>query len=290
MPNWNPETKTYEEDDDLGVSTIEEITVEVAPPKSEELAVIPPSPKMPEVLYPTHHAVALNSKQLQEANAEVKVFLEAKIVEFDEEIQELEASRALAKSRRWSTQMFWGPIYRATERKSYYVKLLAAVHAGYSIVPNMPCDWFAIRVDRDKPGVRTQTLTADYSFQDYPTVAPREPDLLKVGEGHYEAPTIQSDETRVWAKDASGKQDSLKALKIYNKFDPISFPLAAAHPVVMESTDLAMKQLIFDRIGIVPQSVKPKADPLIIGQIQARHDPEKFVSFLIGWYLDMRTL
>lgn len=73
-------------------------------------------------------------------------------------------------------------------------------------------------------------------------------------------------------------------------FAELEFPLAIAHPVVMDATSHAMALKIFDRIGIVPQSLR-HGDPIVLGQIIRKQGWQtKTASFLIAWYLDVRTL
>jgi hypothetical protein len=79
------------------------------------------------------------------------------------------------------------------------------------------------------------------------------------------------------------------------EFNEAEFPVMAAHPVVMEATARARDMNVFDQIGICPPTRRRgKGDPLIIGQIIETMpkwgEPPKVISFLIAWYLDLRTI
>jgi hypothetical protein len=71
----------------------------------------------------------------------------------------------------------------------------------------------------------------------------------------------------------------------------MEFPLAIAHPLVMDATAAAMALKIFDRIGVVNNRNQSRGDPIVLGQITRKDGySTKTASFLIAWYLDPRTL
>jgi hypothetical protein len=167
-----------------------------------------------------------------------------------------------------------------------------ALEAGYTVVPNMPCDQFVIRVAR-----KNATSFSSYKQDEHHTPSnwqmDRIPDqkeqILPAGEGRYESPTpTVDDESSSHQRD--GKLVHTRFIQVTG-FDAIEFPFAAAVPVVMSATQAAMALKLFDRIGIVPQELKRNMDPIILGQIVRRENGrERVASFLIAWHLDMRTL
>jgi hypothetical protein len=243
---------------------------------------------------PSFHAVAINATAMKEANTEITQFLVAKCNEVDNELAEMTAAYDTARTRKWASSALHNQVNKITKRKVYYDKLLDAVNAGYTLVPNMPCDVFAIRTDRNDPKWFHKTGTSQYG---YSGAAPSVPDekerLLPSDEGTYQNPLVSFTEDRDKVKMPDGKE-LYRVTQRLPEWRDMEFPLAAAHSVVMEATDDAMKKLIFDRIGIVPQETIRRGyrgDPIVLGQIVRRDGySEKVTSFLIAWHLDMRTL
>lgn len=234
-------------------------------------------------------AVALNATEMQGATAQVRAFLEDKIAEIDTELAEMSAAYQVAKSRKWSSQPLANQVSRIRKRKTYYDKLLGAVNAGYTIVPNMPCDVFVIRTNRATPQARELVSSHQYSV---PELADIDPPMLPAGEGHHESPQQRNYVTSFQQPMTDGTQQTRYRRVGVRMYQGIEFPLAVAHPVVMSATDHAMKKLIFDRIGIVPQgTMRRQADPIVLGQIMTKSGYHtKIASFLIAWHLDLRSL
>lgn len=256
---------------------------ELAVPQPSELA-----------MTPSFHAVAVNATEMKEANTQITSFLVAKCDEIDKELAEMTAAYETAKTRKWASSALQNQVRNITKRKVYYDKLLDAVNAGYTIVPNMPCDIFAIRTDRHDPKWFHQTGTSQYSYNGAaPNVKDEKERLLPSGEGEYQNPLVAFTEDRDKVKTAEGKE-LYRVVQRKPEWRDMEFPLAAAHPVVMAAADDAMRNLIFDRIGIVPQGTMRRGyrgDPIVLGQIVRRDGySEKVTSFLIAWHLDVRTL
>jgi hypothetical protein len=242
--------------------------------------------------HPSFHAVAVTATEMQSAKDQIASFLHAKTGEISKELDEMQSALAVAIKRKWAATALKNQVRSITKRKVYYDKLVDAVEAGYVIVPNMPCDIFAIRVSTDSPRTKYQQGMSTAGVRSAaPVVRDEQADSLGSGEGGYTSPIREFEQTVRTEKLEDGKTNYIVSQTIKD-FQDIEFPLAAAHPVVMEAADHAMKKLIFDRIGIVPASPrKLRGDPIIVGQIVRRQGyDEKVVSFLIGWHLDVRTL
>jgi hypothetical protein len=161
--------------------------------------------------------------------------------------------------------------------------------AGYTIVPNMDVDVFAIRVKREKPAALAETETSNYGFHK-PRLNEEVEQRLDVGEGRYVSPKHMITTSKSTTKDEAGKVKEYTMTVTPVAFADLEFPLAVAHSVVMDATGRAMAMKIFDRIGVVPNMVTG-GDPIVLGQITIKQRyTTKRASFLIAWYLDPRTL
>lgn len=236
------------------------------------------------------HAVAVNATEMAESNEQIREYLAAKIRSLNTEREGLSEAGRVAEENGWKSDQLTRSEMRLAKEIVYYGKLLSALDAGYTIVPNMPCDQFAIRVRRKAPSVGTQTNYSDYSSRVRASVPDEVCEVLPAGEGRYESP-VQVVEERTRREKLPDGKIRTTAIAIPTAFDMIEFPFAAAVPVVMTATHAAMALKLFDRIGIVPQQVRRDADPIILGQIILRQNGhERIASFLIAWHLDLRTL
>lgn len=251
-----------------------------------ELAVTSPEAAM----VPSFHAVAVNATEMASQRESIGSFLRAKVSSLALELQEMTAAYDVARTRKWASSALRNQVSKITKTKTYYDKLLVAVDLGMTIVPNMPCDIFAIRVDKAIPRNKYQDGKGSTEWSAAPVVRDEREQHLPAGEGLYVSPVREFEQNKN-ERIVDGKTIVYVSQTI-RAYEDIEFPLAAAHPVVMEAADEAMKALIFDRIGIVPQTGrKLRGDPIILGQIVRRDGyNEKVVSFLIAWHLDVRTL
>jgi hypothetical protein len=239
---------------------------------------------------PSFHAVAINATEMAAQRDSIGTFLRSKVNSLALELQEMTAAYDVARTRKWASSALKNQIRKITSQKTYYDKLLAAVDLGMTIVPNMPCDIFAIRVDKAVPRNKYQSGHGPSEWSAAPVVRDEKEDHLPIGEGLYVSPVREFEQEK--RTEVSDGKTIVHVTQIIQEYKDIEFPLAAAHPVVMEAADAAMKSLIFDRIGIVPQTGrKLRGDPIILGQIVKRDGyNEKVTSFLIAWHLDMRSL
>lgn len=249
------------------------------------IAVVPES-----VPTPSFHAVAVNATEMREANSQIRKFLGEKVAAISQEYTELRAAADIAIKNKWASKALVGQANRAMQKKVYYDKLLAAIDAGFTVVPNMPCDQFAIRVKRispNQPMIEGQKTTGNWVST--PELPDEKEQHLPQGEGRYESP---SQRVHTELKSVFNEKGEVVKSKLAWPVDfaDIEFPLMAAVPVVMTATQAAMALKLFDRIGLVPQSIR-RGDPIVLGQIVRKVGwSEKVTSFLIAWHLDMRTL
>ena len=242
----------------------------------------------------THQAVAMNAQDMMRAQITVRDFLSAKLVGIDAEIAEVQATYEAAVKHKWKSSTFAGQLTRLKAKRLYYGKLLAACEAGYTIVPNMDCDVFAIRVRRQKPSEWDSSSPREYEHN-APRLRPEEEDRLPVGAGRYENPLTTSTTTHDTFTDAESGKLMHTSFRQAAAFCELEFPLCVAQPLIMEATTAAMQLNIFDRIGVVQgrsHTVRQqKGDPIVLGQIRIKEGyGYRTASFLIAWYLDPRTL
>lgn len=242
-------------------------------------------------LKPSFHAIATSALEMQKAKAGIRTWLDEKVKSIEAELIELQEAHDAAVRHKWKSSTFKTQLQRKKQEHLYYGKLVTACDAGYTIVPNMDVSVFAIRVNKDKP------YWSDYgeSYNSFHAASPLIPaqseQRLPVGEGHYVSPEMEVKTQNTKRKNLEGKEVYVVSHGAIG-FEEIAFPLAIAHPIVMDATAQAMSLKIFDRIGIVPAGMrKRRGDPMVLGQITRKVGYEtKIASFLIAWYVDARTL
>lgn len=225
------------------------------------------------------HLVARNPVQMQNAQADLAVWLRAKILEVEIEVQDLTAARDEAVDAGWNAKPLTQQRNKTVRQQEFYSKLLAAVNAGFVIIPDFPVEVFAIRVERSNP--RGGTVSSTWNS---PTPNDEKPDILSVGEGEYVHPVPEA-----WRYDNTRQLgDGKTETRHYTQptgFRDVMFPLRAARVEVMSATKEAMAHKIFDQVAICP--AQRKADPLIIGQVIG---PKATISFIIAWHLNLNEL
>jgi len=255
--------------------------------------VLNPSPA-PAKIVATHQAVAMSAQDMMRAQITVKDFLGAKLVGLDSEIAEVQETYEAAVRHKWKSSTFVGQLQRLRAKRMYYSKLLTACEAGYTIVPNMDCDIFAIRLKRDEPVEWDQSSPREYEHF-APNLRPEEEQRLPVGEGHYENPNTLGKTTHKAIPDAKTGKIMHSYYREATRFCELEFPLTVAQPLIMEATTAAMQMKIFDRIGVVQGRTRTerqaKGDPIVVGQIRLKEGWKyRTATFLLAWYLDPRTL
>lgn len=227
------------------------------------------------------HLVARNPVEMQNAQADLVVWLKNKIVEIGIEYNDLDAAINEAVAAGWGLDALRKQLNKTAKQEEFYRKLLAAVEAGYTIIPDIPVEVFAIRVERAVP--RGGTVSSSHGPQ-YAVPNDEKPDKLAVGQGEYfnPVPEVWRDQRTLERQD---KTTYTQYLASPTAFRDVIFPLRAARVEVMNATKEAMAHKIFDQVAICP--AKRKADPLIIGQVIG---PKQTISFIIAWHLDLNQL
>jgi hypothetical protein len=253
---------------------------EIAVTQSSDLAITP-----------SFHMMATNPTEMANAKEGIRGWLTTKLAAIESERAEVQAAHDSAQAHKWKTSAFKSILRRIDGQYLYYGKLAAACDAGFTLVPNMDVNIFAVRTKRANPKWRGNEGT---SSSGYRSASPRIPDeeeqRLSVGEGNYQSPAQKFTEYN--SKIQKDGKELYHVQQVCDGFEQIEFPLAVAHPVVMNVVAAAMAKKIFDRIGIVPRTQQRlRGDPIVLGQITRKEGYQtKTASFLIAWYVDARTL
>lgn len=202
------------------------------------------------------------------------------------ELREKEENLSYAKKGKYQTNAWKRQVSLAKHRVIYYEKVLAALEAGYYIVPDMPgIDTIAIRTRRVAP---PQKVTESQWGR------PRVPDVksqtLPLGEGDYVNPTPVVDRWDEVRKDRQGRDETYH-LAASRAFAGIDFPFHLVKPQILRDFNHALELRIFDQIGVLPQRRKRGGDPMVIGTVLRRVGYEEHaVNFLLSWWIDTRDL
>lgn len=256
----------------------------VRPPKVETaVAVMDAPPPAAEVEIPPYLVVARSQAEMQLAKDRLEEWFTQKVKVETAQRDELAVMVDQAAGRGWNITGLPGQLARQKARLTFYEKCLAAVKAGYSIVPEFPIDIFAVRTSLAHP--RHQLAESKYSR---PRINDEQTQRLPAGEGRYvsERQAVHNGEYQESGKD--GKSVTVWTQTPAGFLDP-EFPIAMANVVMMNAAQEAMALKLFDEIGICPP--RTGADPMLIGRIgYGRSTSRRTMSFLIGWWLDLRTL
>ena len=244
--------------------------------------------------------VALTPEDMPTAQAEILAWCRARIVDLSRELAEARQSLRETKRLMLGSPKAWQNVVRRTvNRMIYYAKIQAAVRAGYLVVPNLPAEFIAVRVNDRAPRV----VEADA----YPNaINAAKPQLnLPPGVGRYVDETNPHTNLSYDERVPDGNGGTTLQHRRWNRVDSydetVDFPAIFAKPIIIQATERAMALKLFDRIGIVnggTTSLKSrKSDPIVIGQIidgsQTRSwggGYPRVVTFFIAWWLDTRSL
>lgn len=229
---------------------------------------------------------ATTPAEMRESQLALLEWCQRKVTGLKADAEELQGAYEHALKRKWKAATLKRHAQLAVKRLNFYEKVLAALQAGYIIVPSFPVTMFAIRTDKAKPSrmYRVDTYNINASLLQ------QSPPLLPAGEGHYvnPFPLVERSQTQ--------EGDKVNRACWASAWDEFEFPLSMAKPQLMELADRAMALKVFDELGVLP-SHKREPDPLIVGRIvypgqpaYTRADSYRAITFIVAWHLDTRTL
>lgn len=247
-------------------------------------------PSTEAVAAPPVEFTAENADEMARCQNGLIDWAKSKLASTEHEAGELKAAYDKAILMKWAAGTLKRHAELAAKRVHFYSKILTALEHGYQIVPSFPITAFAIRTDKKKPLKMVSTA--------YYTPHTQEPQALPAEEGDYKNPFPLVMERQLAPATATTSE---KKEYWADNWKELEFPISMAKPKIMEATSRAMALKIFDDIGILPgfasneRNRPPKGDPMIIARVK---EPKangpflapRFVSFIVAWHIDTRTL
>jgi hypothetical protein len=228
--------------------------------------------------------------EMSQAQDQLIEWCKRKVESMKHEAAELAENLAIAIKNKWKTDTLRRHAALGEKRVTFYEKILAALQAGYCIVPNFPITLFAIRSDKDKP---SRLFSCTEHFRQPRYSKEQEAKMLPTGEGEYHNPNPIVEEEHIdTIKNQQGCDKQVWTSEAAD-WDEVAFPIQMAKPAIMEATSRAMQLKVFDQLGILLPAAA-KADPLIVGEIleprPTGYGARKRIAFIIAWHLDVRDL
>lgn len=226
--------------------------------------------------------MASDPTQMREAHDTLGKWFGQKADFVQTEVDELQTNLGIAKENEWHTPRIKSALLRAKRRQIFYDKCGKAVEAGYSIIPNLPTDTFAVRVKENK---KVSVKSMSYNWNP-PTQGP---DQLPAGDGMNVGDALIQSSQEYEVTDSAGNTSS-KTEYTWEDLTCVNFPVPSAKPAILNAVVKALDLKIFDEIGILP--ARRQADPIIVGKVKCKTGgySEKELSFLIAWWIDTKDL
>jgi len=236
---------------------------------------------------------ATTADEMAEAQSALIRWAQAKVADIRSERDEANECYERAVRSKWKSDPLKRMAERAEKRLTFYEKILAALQAGYTIIPNFPVTAFAIRTDRSRPLAMLTTSWGSKHTQ--------RPAGLPAGEGEYLNPFPLVYERIVKQRTATTAEE-----KEYwaSSWKDLEFPISMAKPEIMEATTRTMALKVFDDLGVLPAFAPgegtrpPRGDPMIVARIwdysqSLGYRPEsdrRHVTFMVAWRVNTRDL
>lgn len=226
---------------------------------------------------------ATTADEMEQCASAMIQWAKRKVVAVRGEAAELRAAFDEAVARKWKSSVLKKHADYATKRLTFYEKILAALEAGYHIVPNFPAETFAIRTKTKNPSTHV------YAVHYEPRMT-QEAQALPEGAGEWRNPEPTFYRSEYPKKDGESQKYTYHA----DSWDELEFPAHMSRVRVMQATDRAMALKIFDEIKMLPSDRKRHSDPVILATILGpRKHPgyaRPTISFMVAWHIDTRTL
>lgn len=234
--------------------------------------------------------IAATPKEMDASQKTLITWAEKKLTAQQADVAEAEVNWKLAKKRKWKAAPFESIVHKAKKRFIFYEKVLAALKAGYCIVPNMDIQVFAVRTTRKKPKENLASRsgrTGEYIPE--PWVKNQDSNRPPVGEGKYVDVEAFIKEDKSTHKNEKGEDRTTITQWASNFDEEIDFPFKMAKPQILNATGEALALKIFDDVGKLPTS--RGADPMIIGRVTLKEGYRtKSICFVISWFVDTSEL
>ncbi len=237
-------------------------------------------------------------QEMAVAQTKLVGWADKKMSKMKAEIQAAEANLEIAKKRKWATEPFKKVVAVATRKYEFYEKAKAALEAGYTIIPDMPFDVFAVRTSKKNPK-RNDSGATSIQYGGQAWVKDQETNNPALGEGKFVRPKAIEGSHEWEGKNKDGSAVRMQKRWATEFMDDIDFPFKFAKPVVLNAAAQALSEKIFDQIGVAPSTNggsttrhrRARGDPMVIGRIFYRKGyQEKGISFLVTWFIDSKDL
>jgi len=226
---------------------------------------------------------ASTPQEMVQSQSKLIAWCGAKITSLAEEKAKIESDLEHARKHKWKIEPFQRMARRLQKSMEFYGKMRSALEHGLCIVPNFPCDVFAVRVAGRPKGKATVGGRFEHAGQSLPE-----------GEGDWVNPFPFTGETTIVEKNRDGTTNTVEATYPHSWDTEIDFPVEMARPHIMDLTTAAMQNKFFDELGFSPERNRlSRGDPMILGRIlmpKAGWSARKAISFLIAWHIDTREL
>lgn len=277
---------------------IETMIVESAPIMKE--AIPAASEATSQMVEDEEEDIFVAARTLEEMNVAQKKLIawaERKYQKMLEEKKSVEANLEIAKKRKWATAPFTKLVSEAQKKAEFYEKVKAALEAGYTIIPDMPMDVFAVRTSKKKVKENRASTSIQYGGQAW--VKDQETNNPPLEDGKFVRPKAIEGVSQWDGKNKDGSVNKMETRWAKGFMEDIDFPFKFARPTVLNDTAKALSEKIFDQIGVAPSTNggtttrhrRAKGDPMVIGRIFYRKGwQEKGISFLVSWFIDSKDL
>lgn len=280
------------------------IEVTVVNPKEKELvrAEVPAVQEATAALTDTEEedevfVAARTVQEMSAAQAKLIKWAEQKMAKMKAEVEAAQTNLEIAKKRKWATEPFKRVVAAATKKFQFYEKTKAALDAGYTIIPDMPMDVFAVRTTKKNPSRNANSRNVQHGGQAW--IEDQTTNNPALGEGKFVRPKAVEQARRWENKLSDSSANAMETRWAVEFMDDIDFPFRLAKPTVLNATAQALSEKIFDQIGVAPSTNggsttrhrRAKGDPMVIGRIFYRQGyNEKGISFLVSWFIDSKDL
>lgn len=230
----------------------------------------------------TLHLVATDRPSLERAHAQMIEWAKARRDKVDVDTDVESTALDLAVQNGWATAAFTRRLNLLARQRTFYAKILAALEAGYAIVPNFPMTIFAIRTT-------ATTARAEQSRSRWARFA-QPAQLLPQGDGAYRDPGPAIYQHTEQEQNSKGEATTV-TLYTPAELGDVEFPIALARPELMTRVGEAMAVKLFDEIGVAEDAPsRGRGDPILIGRLLNPRRNAPSLTFFLGWYFDPSRL
>lgn len=208
--------------------------------------------------------------------------VQGKLLEAKQNEGEMVAALDTATRHKWQVRPLRNAVKRAEREVAYYEKVVAALEAGYVIMPPVECEAFAVRISDDKRLPVKKTIKNPRPWDEGATMV-TDSNSPPGGGGEYVSPGVIYEFWYYTRDNPEGKPVKYRVEQADGFNAEIPFPIVIAKSTVMEATEQAMALRIFDEIAICPHRSIRKQDPIILGRVKHPWTPDRWVNFVIAW-------